>query len=491
MDSRSLSLEVLLATLNETGLLIERVGDDGIDVSMHHLAFDSREVQTGGCFVAIRGHKTDGHLFFDQAVLNGARVIIMESMPETELSVSGITLLRVNNSARAMSIAAQAYYNWPARKLKMIGVTGTNGKTTVTTLLSQLLSANDLQNALIGTIATTINEKRERSSMTTPDSMKVNRVLAEAVSSKCTHAILEVSSHALEQDRLWGIDFDIAVFTNLSRDHLDYHQTFEKYLASKRILFESLGPDAIAIVNTHDPNSEKITRECKAEIWESDNELSNIDLGKSKLSGRFNAYNLASVFLVGRAIGIDDEATIDFLHRVEPVPGRFEQITGKDGLRIVIDYAHTPDALENALSTGREVIERGNLIVVFGCGGDRDKGKRPLMGEVANRLADKIYLTSDNPRSEDPSEIIEEVLQGIRSETSIDSADDGVEFKKEGTRIHVISDRKMAIQIAIRDAESEDLILVAGKGHETYQILKNETIDFDDKTISQDALALR
>jgi len=500
MKKRALKLSTLLQALKKAKLLSEE--NDVLankDVLMHHLAFDSRKVQTGGCFVAIRGHKTDGHLFFDQAVQNGARVIIIERLPETDVSVSGLSLVLVNDGAKALSIAAQAFYGWPASKLKMIGVTGTNGKTTISHLVSGLLNSQieggENKSVLVGTIEIRVGQKKVEAKMTTPDPLELNRIFAEAVEAGCKYGVMEVSSHALDQSRVFGINFDVAVFTNLSRDHLDYHKDFQGYLKAKQILFHSLKESAVAIGNADDPSWETIIDGCVAKkvtvgITKGDLRISEPEFidgqmtfsieGRelsTTLSGTFNAYNLAQTYCVGEALGFEKEKIVNYLREAEAVPGRFEKLVGKDGLEVIIDYAHTPDALENVLTTALEISQhrKGKLVAVFGCGGDRDKGKRPLMGEISQRLADKVYITSDNPRSEDPSRIIEDILEGLDHDDTIT----------------IIEDRKQAIEAAISSAGENDVILVAGKGHENYQVLKDQTIDFDDKQISQDSLLLR
>ena len=496
MEERALKLSVLIEALKTAKLLCEE--KDVVvnkDFLMHHLAFDSRKVQTGGCFVAIRGYKTDGHLFFDQAVQNGARVIIIERMPETDLSVSGLSLVYVKDSAKALSIAAQVYYDWPASKLEMIGVTGTNGKTTVSHLISGLLKSLDQKNVLIGTIENKVGDQIIEANMTTPNSIELNRILAAAVEAGCKYGIMEVSSHALEQNRVFGLDFRLAIFTNLSRDHLDYHKNFEDYLLAKQVLFNSLDESAIAIGNADDSSCERMFENCNAKQIalgrdHGEPRISNPEIIDGKMSfaiegrtlntelvGAFNSYNLAQCYCTGIALGFDKDTIFRYLSNAKPVPGRFEKMEGRDGLKVIIDYAHTPDALENVLTTAREITRftEGKLIVVFGCGGDRDKGKRPLMGEVSSRLADQVYLTSDNPRSEDPTQIITDVLKGI---DQMDTTE-------------IIEDRRLAIQSAITAAKKNDLVLIAGKGHENYQVLEDRTIDFDDKQISQDALLLR
>ena len=480
-----IELRSLLDRLDEAGLILERQGPvDGIWVD--HLANDSRKVAAGGLFVAIRGKLSDGHLFIDKAVQNGAVAIVYEAAPEEKWSqnTSGVALVRVTNARAAMAELSAAFYGDPSKRLRMIGITGTNGKTTTTYLVHHLLTVLGVKAGLMGTVAILAGDKPVDASLTTPDALELNRTLKKMVEAGCTACVMEVSSHALHQDRVRGIPYQVAVFTNLTNDHLDYHGTIEAYRQAKKILFDSLSPDAVAVYNVDDPTGITIVSDTRAQtISYGRSEKAEVRLEvladsidglhlridgierKFRLVGLFNAYNLAAAYGVGRALGYSPEVILEALATAPPVPGRFEQVRFADGTTVVIDYAHTPDALENVLATlVRTKPDNAALWCLFGCGGDRDATKRPTMGRIAERYADRVIVTSDNPRTEDPLAIMEDIRTGM---------------EHPGNAMW-IANRREAIHQAAELAAPGDVILVAGKGHETYQIIGTERIPFDD-----------
>jgi UDP-N-acetylmuramoyl-L-alanyl-D-glutamate--2,6-diaminopimelate ligase len=478
----------LLDRLDQAGLLratLEHV-DTTDDPVIDHLAHDSRAVGPGGLFVAIRGEKTDGHLFIDKAVQHGAIAILCEAMPE-EIDAPGIACAQVTNTRAALAEAAAAFYGDPSHALRLIGVTGTNGKTTTAFLIYHLLMTLGVPTGLIGTVAYRIGEATQEPTHTTPDAIGVQRLFQEMVEAGCTACAMEVSSHALDQDRVRSAAFDVGVFTNLTQEHLDYHETFEGYLAAKKRLFDMLPATATALYNTDDPSGTRMVADTRARrvsygqaadadlcLEVLDNALSGLRLrldGRERtfrLVGRFNAYNLAAAYGAGRALGYDAEALLDVLAEAPPVPGRFEQIAFTDGTTAIVDYAHTPDALENVLVTIRETMPaNAALWCVFGCGGARDRMKRPHMGALAEQYADHVIVTSDNPRTEPPEQILDDIRDGM---THPESA-------------AWIVDRAAAIEAAAHRAAAGDVVLVAGKGHETYQVIGDEKRPFDDREV--------
>jgi len=472
--------------------LLSTSGDMGVEVN--HLTFDSRDVQGGSLFIAVRGTQVDGHRFIPPAIDQGAVAIICEELPlELEADVAYIT---VPNSAEALSRIAINYYGNPAGKLKLVGVTGTNGKTTVTTLLFNLYRQLGYSTGLLSTVVNKINDKEIAASHTTPDAVSLNAMLADMVNAGCTHCFMEVSSHALDQHRVTGIPFAGGIFTNITHDHLDYHNTFDAYINAKKRLFDGLSPEAFALVNVDDKRGRIMLQNTRASkhtyalrsVAEfkgrlMTNSLQGLEMevdGKEawfRMIGDFNAYNLLAAFGCAVLLGEDADDVITKLTITQGAPGRFEQVISETKITAIVDYAHTPDALQNVLETIKE-FRTGNeqVITVVGCGGDRDKGKRPLMASIACKYSDKVILTSDNPRTEDPLEIIRDMQAGVGP----------ADYKKT----LVMPDREEAIKSACMMGEPGDIILVAGKGHEKYQEINGVKHPFDDIEVLERMLNL-
>jgi len=456
---------------------------------------DSRRVADGSMFCAIKGLTVDGHEYITQAIQSGANTILCEEIPQ-DLD-SNVTYVVVDDAAKALALSATVFYKEPSKNLKLIGITGTNGKTTVATLLHDLFSKLGFKSGLVSTVVNKIGLEEKPSRFTTPDPISLNELLAEMVDQNCTHCFMEVSSHAIAQQRITGLDFAGGVFTNLSHDHLDYHKTFRSYLDAKKSFFDKLPAASFALVNIDDKNGKVMVQNSKAKIYEYslltltdfkakvlENILTGLHLDINgdelfaRLVGKFNAYNLLAVFGVGTILEVDRFDLLRVISELKPAQGRFDIIISTDkGITGVVDYAHTPDALKNVLETLHETKSpNSKIITVVGCGGDRDKKKRPVMATIAAALSDKVILTSDNPRSEDPKSILDDMEAGIEAE------------KKE----HVIriDDRQQAIKTAGLFANTGDVILVAGKGHENYQEIKGVRIPFDDKVELKASLGL-
>lgn len=456
-----------------------------LDAVVLSLCFDSREVEPGSAFVAVRGYQTDGHRFIHQAVKQGARAIIVEEFPD-DLSAE-VTYIRVADTAYVLGVMASNYYGNPSQKLKLVGVTGTNGKTTVVTLLFNLFQKMGHRVGLLSTVRNQIDTKEVEATHTTPDPISLNALLKEMVEAGCGFCFMEVSSHAVAQQRIAGLHFAGGVFTNITQDHLDYHGSFPAYIKAKKKFFDNLDRAAFALTNVDDKNGQVMLQnsfahrktyglhhmaDFRAKILEShfDGMLLSIDAQEVwvKLVGNFNAYNLLAVF--GTAILLEQETMriLTALSEVSGASGRFETLKSPNGVVVIVDYAHTPDAVANVLKTvGSLRKNQQQVLTVLGCGGDRDKGKRPEMAAVASELSDKLVLTSDNPRSEDPGQIIKDMEAGIS------------EDRKKN--MFSITDRREAIRAAMHLAQPGDIVLVAGKGHETYQEIKGVRHHFDDK----------
>jgi len=455
------------------------------------VTFSSGNAAPGSLFVAVKGAATDGHQFISHAVEKGASVIVCENFPET--LTSGVMYVQVKNSAVALGHIAANFFGNPSERIMLTGITGTNGKTTVATLLHRLFMNSGKKAGLISTVRNLVGEKIFPASHTTPDPIVINRLLSEMVNAGCSHCFMEVSSHAVAQHRISGLKFAGGVFTNITHDHLDYHKTFEAYLKAKRDFFDSLGSDAFALTNIDDRNGKVMVQNTKAQVKTyslrsmSDYRcriventftglLLNIDNMEvwCRLNGGFNAYNLLAVYAVSSLLSINSNEILTQLSRLEPVDGRFEQVISSNKIIGIVDYAHTPDALQNVLGTIKE-IRSGNeqVITVVGCGGNRDAAKRPMMSKIACEWSDKVILTSDNPRREDPMEIIRQMQEGVPAQ----------HYKK----VLSIVDRREAIRTACTIAKSGDIILVAGKGHEKYQEIGGERFPFDDKQVLQES----
>ncbi len=467
-------------------LHVSRTKPDG---DLHSLVQNSREVTEGSVFIAVRGHEVDGHMFLEDAISQGAKVLITEESYYTD--ADGVCIMEVENTRVLVGKLAQAFAGNPARKLSIIGITGTNGKTTTATIVHQVLSKVGKKASLLGTVSKRILEKEITSSLTTSDPIELADDMKMMVDVGSQYLVMEVSSHALIQHRVSGFDFEIAAFTNLSHDHLDYHVTFEEYAKAKKILFDELPSSSTAVVNANDEHGLFMLSDCTAKNvllsfgTEKTNILSNTSTGLvitvdgnnivSPLLGKFNAYNVAEAFLICRELGIDIDSIIEALKTSTGATGRMEAIEMEAAPLVIIDYAHTPDALENVLSTLSQIKENNQkLIVIFGAGGDRDTTKRPEMAKSAQAFADNIIVTSDNPRFEDPEVIIKNILEGF------DNLD----------KVQSITNRKDAIYKGISESSVDDIILIAGKGHEDYQDIAGIKHPFDDRLVAQEALEL-
>ena len=447
------------------------------------LEYDSRKVEAGNCFFAVVGSASDGHNYIASAIEHGAKAIVCQRLPE-ELNAE-VAYILVEDSNIAMAAMAAAFYDHPSHELKLVGVTGTNGKTTTATLLYDMFTAMGYKSGLISTVVYRIAERRIDSTHTTPDSIRLNAMMREMVECGCEYCFMEVSSHAAAQHRIDYLHFTGALFTNLTHDHLDYHGTYKEYIRAKKSFFDALDKGAWAVVNIDDRNGEVMIQNTKASCYRlslrsmadyhtrlielaSDGMQLNIDGHELwvKFTGRFNAYNLTTVYAAATLLGVDKLEALTTLSALSPVSGRFETITANDGTMAVVDYAHTPDALENVLQTIDEVRkESQQLFVVCGCGGDRDKTKRPEMAAIALRHATTAILTSDNPRTEAPEAILDDMVAGVGT-------------AKNYLRI---TDRREAIRTAAMLAKPGDIILIAGKGHEDYQIIGTTKHHFDDR----------
>lgn len=462
------------------------------------LTMDSRKAGPGSLFVALRGTQTDGHQFIRKAVEQGATAILCEEL--LEMPTEGVTYVKVEDSARTLGLIAANFYDHPSRKLKLVGVTGTNGKTSVATLLFRLHQKLGYRVGLISTVQNQIDDEVIPATHTTPDSIALNELLVRMVQRGCTHCFMEVSSHAVVQQRIAGVQFTGAVFTNITHDHLDFHKTFDNYIRAKKGFFDQLPATAFALVNVDDKRGLVMLQNTAARRESYSLQTLGTFKGKLlseglfglhmdidgrevwfRLTGRFNAYNLLAVYGAAVLLGENPDDVLTELSSLSSPPGRFETVISENKIVGIVDYAHTPDALQNVLETIqgiRQSDDQGHLpriITVVGCGGNRDAAKRPVMAEIACRYSDRVILTSDNPRNEDPVAILEQMQAGIPP----------VDFKKTET----IVDRREAIQRAVAQAHPQDVVLVAGKGHETYQEINGVKYDFDDRQVLREAFS--
>lgn len=484
-------MKLLKDILYKTGL-VEISGTTNIAIDS--ICFDSRKIQNGSLFVAVSGTVSDGHQFMDVAVKMGAIAVVCEKMPEHVHE--NVTYVVVKNSSIALGHIASNFYDNPSSQLKLVGITGTNGKTTTTTLLYKLFRSLGHSVGLISTINIRVNTEVIASTHTTPDPLVLNSYLRKMVDKGCTYCFMEVSSHALVQNRIEGVEFAGAIFSNITHDHLDYHKTFSEYIKAKKKFFDLLGDSAFALSNKDDANGMVMLQntrakkyyyglrsacDFKAKVMENQFSglLLNIDGSElwTKLIGSFNAYNILAVYSTAILLGEEKMNVLTQLSLLDPVEGRFQYIRTENSVVGIIDYAHTPDALMNVLKTISD-IRTGNekVITVIGCGGDRDKNKRPMMAKIACDKSDRVILTSDNPRTEDPDSIIAEMQKGVEPH----------QYKK----VLSITDRREAIRAACSFAESGDIILVAGKGHETYQEVKGVKHEFNDMKVLQENLRI-
>ena len=458
------------------------------------IEIDSRKIEAGNLFIAMRGTQVDGHAYIAKAQEMGATAVACESLPEKP--ASDVTYLLYPNTEEVAGVLATQFYGNPTSRLKLVGVTGTNGKTTIATLLYHMFRRLGYKCGLCSTVCNYIDGKAVPTEVTTPDPITLNRLLGQMADEGCQYAFMEVSSHSVAQKRIAGLTFAGGIFTNLTRDHMDYHKTFENYRDAKKAFFDALPKHAFAITNADDKNgmimvqntratvktySLRSAADYKARILEESFEGMNLEMDGREVSvqfvGRFNVSNLLAVYATTLMLGVGQEEALVLLSVMKPVNGRFETIRSREGVTAIVDYAHTPDALANVLSTINEVLRhRGQCWTVCGAGGNRDKGKRPLMAQEAVRNSDRVIITSDNPRNEDPQEIINDMLAGL----------------SEDERRHVLSivDRREAIRTACMMAQPGDVILVAGKGHEDYQIIQGVKHHFDDHEIIKEAFGI-
>ena len=453
------------------------------EATVNHITFDSRTAKENSIFFAIVGQINNGHDYIPQVIKNGCKIIIASEEIETPNDCCVIT---VQDTHTSLAIIASNFFGNPSKELNLIGITGTNGKTTIATLLYQLFTDLGYQTGLLSTVVNKICDKEIPATHTTPDPIRLNGLLREMADEGCSHCFMEVSSHAIDQKRTEGLDFNGGVFTNITHDHLDYHKTFKEYLNVKKSFFDNLSKSAFALTNSDDRNglvilqntaARKVSYAMKSmadyKVKVIENQFSGLVLNINqkevwtKLIGDFNAYNLLAVFAVTQELEVDETEALTAISQLNSVEGRFQYLRSDSGITAIVDYAHTPDALKNVLKTISSIRTRNEIVyTVVGCGGDRDREKRPVMAEIACQLSDKVILTSDNPRSEDPNAIIDEMMEGV----------DGVNFKKTLS----IVDRKQAIKTAISMAETNDIILIAGKGHEKYQDINGTKHHFDD-----------
>ncbi len=462
------------------------------DLAITSLHFDSRKVADGSLFVAVTGTQVDGHQFIPTALTKGAIAVVCEILP-SELT-PGITYVQVKNSAKALGIMASNFYNAPSSKLKLVAITGTNGKTTNATLLFKLFRQLGYHVGLLSTVQNQIDDTVITATHTTPDPLQLNELLARMVEYGCTHCFMEASSHAIQQERIAGLSLTGAVFTNITHDHLDYHLTFDNYIAAKKKLFDELPSTAFALTNIDDKRGKVMVQNTKAKTYSfalekpadfkaklMDNTLHGLEMELEnkrvwfRLIGKFNAYNLLGAYATAVLLEEDKDEVLAKLSALEGAKGRFEQVISKEKVTAIVDYAHTPDALENVLKTIQDLRNgKEQIITVVGCGGNRDATKRPIMAQIAVKFSDKAILTSDNPRNEEPQEILSQMEAGIK-----------LSDKKKTL---VIADRKEAIKTACMLAKPGDIILVAGKGHEDYQEIKGTKYPFDDKKVVSEFL---
>ena len=462
------------------------------DVYVRNIHFNSRSIGVNDMFVAIKGSAVDGHDYIENAVQQGALVVVCEFLPK--VLKEGISYVVVENSSKALAIIASNYYGNPSQNLKLVGVTGTNGKTTIATLLYQLFKKAGFKVGLLSTVVIKVNDKEYAATHTTPDSLTINRYLKEMNREGVEFCFMEVSSHGIHQNRTEGLKFEGGIFTNLTHDHLDYHDTFAEYRDVKKSFFDNLNSNAFALVNTDDKNGAVMLQNTKAKKYKYalksfadyraqilENSFSGMLLKLNdnevwtRLIGNFNAYNVLAIYATAELLGLEKVETLRLISELESVSGRFQYLISDEKITAIVDYAHTPDALKNVLETINAIRTKNeDLITVVGCGGDRDTTKRPKMGHIASALSTKVIFTSDNPRSEEPQVIIEAIEKGVEPQN----------FKK----VVSILDRKQAIKTACQMAQPGDIILIAGKGHETYQEIKGKRSDFDDYKIVEEFL---
>lgn len=480
-------------------MLLPKILDDieyttSSDVSrcqINSICFDSRKCQQGDLFVCLVGSYVDGHQYIDQAISRGASAVVCEKLPSKQ--ENQITYLKVDCSKKVLGLLAHNYYRKPSNSLKLVGVTGTNGKTTTSTLLYRLYQKSNKKAGLISTVEIRRDEEVFNTDLTTPDPIKINYHLRQMVDSGIAYCFMEVSSHGLDQQRTWGLNFSGGVFTNLSRDHLDYHSSYSEYRNVKKSFFDSLSDKAFALTNIDDRNGLYMLQNCrakkytysikkvgdfKAKIIESHFDGTHVEIDSQRiwtsLVGGFNVYNLLATYATAMILGFSSEDLPKCLSELKRISGRFELFQAPNRIKVIIDFAHTPDALEKILNAINKLKTLDqNIITVIGCGGERDQKKRPLMGKIATIRSQKVIFTSDNPRSEDPLKIIAQMQLGVKQKTDL-------------SKITIVSDRRKAIQSARLLADTGDIVLIAGKGHERYQEIGNQRFQFDDYSIARE-----
>ena len=474
--------------------ILYKVAIDGIsgstDIDVNNISIDSRTVESGNMYVAIKGTLVDGHQFIKQAIELGARSIICQNLPK--ILAPGVVFIQVSDPREALALTAANFYDNPSKELQLIGITGTNGKTSITTLLFELYNLKQSRAGLISTVAIQYGERQFSTTHTTPDALTINKHLRDMVDQGVQYCFMEVSSHGIDQKRVTGLEFTGAIFSNLTHDHLDYHNTFKSYRDTKKMLFDGLSKTAFALVNADDKNAKVMLQNCKAKIQTyalhsyanfSAQVLENQFKGMllkinqneiwTQMLGEFNAYNILAVFATSQLLGSDEWESLKSISQLKSVPGRFQTFESLNKIMVVVDYAHTPDALKKVLTTINQIrTQNEDLITVVGCGGNRDQDKRPLMGAIAAQYSTKVLFTSDNPRDEDPESIIEQMCKGV----------DPVDYKKTISVTH----RKEAIKVAYQLSQPGDVVLIAGKGHENYQEVKGEKLPFDDYKIAKE-----
>jgi UDP-N-acetylmuramoyl-L-alanyl-D-glutamate--2,6-diaminopimelate ligase len=476
-----------------SGIAVESISGS-MDFSVEKIEFDSRRADSTSVFFAIKGTTTDGHIYLSQVIQNGCQVIVVQELPE--FTIDNCTVILVKDTLIALALASANFYDNPSRKLKLVGVTGTNGKTTTATLLHKAFSNLGYACGLLSTVVNKIGTLDIPSTHTTPDPVQLNKLLAEMVDFGCEYVFMEVSSHAIHQERIGGLHFTGAIFSNITHDHLDYHKTFSEYIKVKKRFFDELDSTAFALTNCDDKNGMIMFQNTKArkytyalkspadfKVKVLENQFSGMLLqinGKevwTKLIGEFNAYNILAVYAVGILLNQDEQELLQVISSLESVSGRFQYIKSNSGITAIIDYAHTPDALENVLSTIAAIRNKDEKVfTIVGCGGDRDSAKRPEMARIACEMSHQVILTSDNPRTEDPQVILNQMMEGVP-------------VGKLGSTLS-ISDRAQAIKTAVAMVQPNDILLIAGKGHEKYQEIQGVKHDFDDFEVTKNMFDL-
>lgn len=470
------------------------ISESASKVEVTGISYHSGRVEPGFIFVCVQGFHVDGHEYINQAIVNGAKVIVIEKdVPHKP----GVIYIKVSDSREALSKLSMAFYDFPTEKLNLVGVTGTNGKTTTTYMVESILRHASLKTGLVGTIRNKIGDQIIPTQRTTPESLDLFELFHKMCQSGVTHAVMEVSSHALELKRVLDLIFKVGIFTNITQDHLDFHTSLDNYRVAKSKLFKKLTFDGIGVINIDDPSGQYMVEQCGGKVYtygieqEADIRASQVDVkmcgvsylvetpvGRAhlnlKFTGYFNVYNSLAAIGAGLAFEIPLETIKVALESMSGVAGRFEQVNCGQNFGVIVDYAHTPDGIENVLKTANQIMN-GRTIVVFGCGGDRDRTKRPIMGQVAAKYSEMCILTSDNPRTEDPLQILHDIEVGILK-------------MNQTIEYDIIPDRREAIFRAIQEAKAGDLVIILGKGHETYQIFKDKTIDFDDREVAKEAI---